>query len=232
MSESHRLRAVCAALLLSAGFLTPAVQAQFLEPPPPGSPVASATGPFELPPPARLVEARRRRTVARAEVARRIEEVRVALGLERLAGGGHGDVPSAIYATAGGRIESTSAMDAAEKFLAAIGPVLGLTQRDMENVQRSERASFLPGYREIIARRTVGGLPLFGASVRIHVGPRGELAAAVGTLYGHLRMADGPARLTEADAAGRASRAIERITGARGVPARAGAIQGGGVSTR
>lgn len=152
-----------------------------------------------------------------------------ALGLRGLAAAGHQGVPGAIYGFRGtGKIASTSATDAAKKFLAAMRPVLGLSAADLDTLETEERASVLPQRREVIVRRKIGKLPLFGARLRIHLGTDGEFTAAVGNLYGNLS-APASFRIDARAAGERAALTVGRLERAP-VEGRAAAVDPGRVT--
>lgn len=197
------------ALLVSSLLLLPGISVAAVDPRPEAGAAASAHWTSRLPEPARLAADKKRGKGRASDDRAKTEAARRALGLSQLRSAG----PGAFYGgPAAGRIPSTSPRDAAAKFLSAIAPAYGLTEGDLKDVAQSERPGFLPGYREIVATRTFGNLPLYGARLWIHVGPHGEFLAAVGNLYGPMR-SGGAARLDGAAAAERAVTAMRRIAG-------------------
>ncbi|HUP48365.1 MAG TPA: hypothetical protein VNA04_06205, partial [Thermoanaerobaculia bacterium] len=175
-----------------------------------------AAEPPHLPPPARELGRRPPDRGGDAGRAAQLRSSAAALGLSGLKLGGNPDFPSAIYGAGSGTIPGRTANEAARGFLTAFAPFYGLPHADLQTIETEQRPGFLPGYREVIAQRTVEGRPLYGARLRIHIGPGGEFLAALGDLYGELTWAGEPT-LTGDEAAARATSVIDRIVKPEGI---------------
>lgn len=198
--------------LLSVAFVAAPADAQVA---PPG--VGAEPPSIRLPQPARVLAQRRRGAPDPAAQQAKIRAAAAAVGLRDISVGS----PSALYGVPGsGKITSQSALDAAQKFVQAFRPVYGLS--DLKTVSMEDRPGFLPNSREVVVTRTVAGRPLFGARLRLHLGPSGEFIAAVGDIYGDLSWAGDPT-LNADEAAVHATSAIDRLTKATSQPPRAGA---------
>lgn len=209
VSSPARLRSVLslAGLFLLSSVTAGSAAAQMSTPPD----HSSVTWTAGLPEPARVRAGRKRRVDLVAREGR-IKAAAASIGLHGLSvdsGGGNG--PSSLYGSGrSGNVPGPSPLAAADRFLRAFAPVYGLSNADLNNVQKEERAGFLPAHREVIVRQTIAGRPLFGGQLRLHLGPAGEFVAAIGELYGNLRWAGDPA-LTADMALARARSAVDHL---------------------
>src|SRR5213075_3074043 len=152
-----------------------------------------------LPEPARVQAKRKQQADIKAR-GQRVRDAAGAIGLHGIIASGSFKTPGALYGSPGsGRVPGASAADAAHNFLQAFAPVYGLSAGDINSIAVRERPGFVTGNREVIVQQKVAGRNLYGAGLRLHLGPNGEFIAAVGELYGNLRWA-GNSKLTSADA--------------------------------
>lgn len=163
-------------------------------------------------PMAARVAARGPRTNARAaERAAKARAAGAALGLENLTLGGDASFPGAIYGEPGsGVLRGNSPSDKARAFMTAFAPYYGVTPAALKDMVIEERPGFIPGHHEVLVRRSIEGRPVYGAQVRLHLGPDGEFVGAIGDYYGPLAWAGEPSMNGEG-ARERAARAVEML---------------------